>query len=263
MPVLLLYVTDYAERAGSTRQPGQLSRHSPRRRARPQRGSRPPSAGHRTWNGMTALEAGLLTGGLTGLFTLAAVVVTYLLQGRQQRALAQDERMWSRRAETYVAMLQYQGSGMVEGYIETASEREWAVRDELTAKAAAFASDEVRDLWQQSALAKRALQEYADENWAELTVVGAGVLALEDAAEKDPELRRLDQASAWASRQLAVQIRAELDVARHGRRQQRRQGHSQDSLPASFTSNLAGKLPPSGPESMTKSLPETPPGQLR
>jgi len=130
-----------------------------------------------------------------------------------------DEHMWSRQADTYVAMLQYQGSGMVEGYIETATDREWAVRDELMAKAAAFASDEVRDLWQQSALANLTLQEYVDENWPELTVVGAGVLAIEDATEKDPELRRLRQASAQASKQLAVQIRAELDVARHGRRQ--------------------------------------------
>ena len=87
---------------------------------------------------MTALEATLLAAGLAGFFTLAGVVVTYLLQGRQQRALAQDERMWSRRAETYVDMLQYQGSGMVEGFIESASEREWAVRDQLTAKAAAW-----------------------------------------------------------------------------------------------------------------------------
>jgi hypothetical protein len=211
---------------------------------------------------MTVLEATLLTAGLTGFFTLAGVVVTYLLQGRQQRALAQDERMWSRRAETYVDMLQYQGSGMVEGYIESATDREWAVRDELTAKAAAFASDEVRDLWQQSALANLMLQSYVDEEWTELTG-GAGVLAIEDATEKEPELRRLRQASARASKQLAVQIRAELDVARHGRRQQRRQGHSQDNLPASFTSNPAGKLPPAGPESMPKPLPETPPGQLR
>ena len=120
--------------------------------------------------------------------------------------------MWSRRAETYVDMLQYQGSGMVEGYIESASDREWAVRDQLTAKAAAFASDEVRDLWQQSALANLALQSYVDEEWPELTV-GAGVLAIEDASEKDPELRRLHQASAQASKQLAVQIRAELDVS--------------------------------------------------
>jgi hypothetical protein len=122
---------------------------------------------------MTALEATLLTAGLTGFFTLAGVVVTYLLQGRQQRALAQDERMWSRRAETYVDMLQYQGSGMVEGYIEAATDREWAVRDELTAKAAGVASDEVRELWQQSALANLALQSYFDEEWPELTV-GAG-----------------------------------------------------------------------------------------
>ena len=170
--------------------------------------------------------------------------------------------MWSRRAETYVDMLQYQGSGMVEGFIETASAREWAIRDELTAKAAAFASDKVRDLWQQSAQANLALQSYVDEEWPELTSVGAGVLAREDALEKDPELRRLHQASDRASEELAVQIRAELDVARNGRRRQHRQGHNQYSLPTSFTSNPAGKLPPAGPESMTKPLPETPPGQL-
>jgi len=104
---------------------------------------------------MTALEVSLLSGGLTGLFKLDGVAVTYILQGRQQLALAQDERIRNRRAETYVAMLQYQGGGMVAGDIESATAREWAVRDELTAKVAAFASDEVRDLWQQSALQTR------------------------------------------------------------------------------------------------------------
>jgi hypothetical protein len=52
---------------------------------------------------------------------------------------------------TYVSLLQYHGSGMVEGAIETATAPEWAVRDELTATA--FASDEVLGLWQKSALA--------------------------------------------------------------------------------------------------------------
>ena len=103
-------------------------------------------------------------------------------------------------------MLHYQGSSMVEGYVEATTDREWTVRDQLTAKAVAFASDEVRDLWQQSARANLALQSYVDEEWPELTV-GAGVLAIEDATEKDPGLRRLRQASAQVSKQLAVQIR--------------------------------------------------------
>jgi hypothetical protein len=200
---------------------------------------------------MTGLEVGLLTGGLTGLFTLAGVVATYLLQGRQQRALAQDERMWNRRAETYVSLIQYQGSGMAEGDRETATAQEWAVREELTAKAKAFASDEVWDLWQKSARANLALQRYVDEELPELTV-GSGWLAIEDKAEEDPELRRLLQASAQAGRQLAARIRAELDVERHRRLRQRRLGRSQDSL-----------LPPAGPDSMAKPLPETPPEQLR
>jgi hypothetical protein len=166
--------------------------------------------------------------------------------------------MWSRRADTYVDMLQYQGSGMVEGYIESASAQEWAVRDVLTAKAAAFASDEVWDLFQQSAVAHLALQEYVNDWLPELTSGRTEVLEIEGAKDKDPEFRRLDQARAQASKQLSVQIRAELDVERHRRQQERRQGHRQDSLPASFTSDPAGKLPPAGPES--KPLPETHPG---
>ena len=189
---------------------------------------------------MTGLEAGLLTGGLTGLFALAGVVVTYLLGGRQQRALAQDERMWSRRAETYVVLLQYQGSGMVEGYIESASAQEWAVRDELTAKAKAFASDEVLDLWQKSALASLALQSYVDEELPELTAGSSGILAIEEAAKTDPEFRRLRQAGAQAGKQLAAQIRAELDASRDGRPRQRRQGRSQDSLPGILHEQPAG-----------------------
>jgi len=44
---------------------------------------------------------------------------------------------------------------------------ELAIRDELTAKAAAFASDAVRDQWQQSALASHALEEHVSEEWPE------------------------------------------------------------------------------------------------
>jgi hypothetical protein len=169
---------------------------------------------------MTTLEANLLTGGLTGLFALAGVVVTLIVQGHQQRGLAQDERTWNHRAETYVAMLQYQGSGMAPGYIESATAREWAVRDELTAKAAAFASDEVRDLWQQSALAHLALEEYVGEMWPQLTA-SAERTASDDAVEEDPKFRRFHQASTRASEQLTEQIRTELDLGRRGRSRRR------------------------------------------
>ena len=210
---------------------------------------------------MTTLEAGLLTGGLGGLISLASVVFTLVVQGRQQRGLARDERMWSRRAETYVTLLQYQGSGMAEGYVTAATAREWAVMDELTAKAAAFASDEVRNLWQQSALASLALGEYVGEQWPQLTA-GADWMATEDAAEMDPQFRSFRQASTHASKQLAEQIRAELDVGRRGRPRSR-QGHMQQSMPASVTGNPAGQMPPAGPEEAAKSLPETLPVQLR
>jgi hypothetical protein len=78
------------------------------------------------------------------------------------REREQDERLWSRRADTYVALLQYQGSGMLKGYRGAAGADEWAIRDELTAKAAAFASDAVRELWQQSAKASVMRQHYVD-----------------------------------------------------------------------------------------------------
>lgn len=173
---------------------------------------------------MTAVLAGIVT----GLFTLAAALATLFLRGRQERAAAQDERLWNRRAETYVDLLQYQGSGMImiEGFYgpETATAREWAIRDELTAKAAAFASDVVRELWQQSALASLALEGYVDDAWPEWTTTGAKRFGLEEEMEEDPEFRRLRQASVEAGKRLAEQIRGELDVKSPGRFRRRRQG---------------------------------------
>lgn len=148
---------------------------------------------------MTALEASLLASVLTGFFTLAGAFASNILQ----RSLGQDERMWSRRAETYVALLQYQGSGMVEGQIEAATAPEWAVRDELTAKARAFASNEVLDLWQKSALANLQVQGYAEENHPG-TTASSWSWAAEDDAAKDPEMQRLRQASEQAAKQLAA-----------------------------------------------------------
>ena len=162
---------------------------------------------------------------LTGLFTLAASLGTLFLQGRQQRGMAQDERLWTRQAETYVALLQYQGSGMVEGYRGPRSAQEWAVVGELTAKAAAFASDVVRELWQQSAQANLALEAYVEEEWPECLIAGGEErLRIEgEMDEKDPEFRRVRQVSDDAEKQLAEQIRVELDVSRQGDPRRRRQ----------------------------------------
>jgi hypothetical protein len=164
---------------------------------------------------------------LTGLFTLAASLGTLFLQGRQQRGMAQDERLWTRQAETYVALLQYQGSGMVEGYRGPRSAQEWAVVDELTAKAAAFASDVVRELWQQTARANLALDGYVEEERPDYGVArGEESLRIEgEMEEEDPEFRRLRQACAEAEKQLAEQIRVELEISRQGDPRRRRQGH--------------------------------------
>jgi hypothetical protein len=159
---------------------------------------------------MTAVLASILT----GLFTLSAAMTTLFLQGRHQREMVQDERLWSRRAETYVALLQYQGMGMIEGYQGSATAREFAMRDELTAKAAAFASDALRNQWQQSALASLALEEHVSEGWPEWSAAkGAQQLDVEQEMEEDLEFRNLRQAVVDARTRLTAQIRAELRSA--------------------------------------------------
>ena len=148
----------------------------------------------------------LLVGVLSGLFALAGSLATLFLQGQQQRVMARDERLWSRRAETYVVLLQYPGGGMVEGHRGARTAKEWAVRDELTAKAAAFASDVVRELWQQSASASLNLSDYVSEEWPEWSAAaGDEQHRIEDEMEKNQMFRRLRQASADAGRRLAEQ----------------------------------------------------------
>jgi hypothetical protein len=160
---------------------------------------------------------------LGGLLALTGSLLVLLVQGRQQRALAQDERLWTRRAETYVAVLQYQGGGMVEGYRGARTASEWAIRDELTAKVAAYATDAVRKLWQQSALASLNLNEYVEEDWPQWNAAeGYERQELEDVMEKDETFRRFRQASADAGRRLGEQIRAELNTDHRGRRPFRR-----------------------------------------
>jgi hypothetical protein len=51
-----------------------------------------------------------------------------------------DEHLRHLRAKTYIDMLQYQGGGMMEDPPDAATAQEWAVRDELTARAKLFAS---------------------------------------------------------------------------------------------------------------------------
>jgi hypothetical protein len=195
----------------------------------------------------------MVTALLAGFFGVFATVVGAFITQHLQRTAAQDERIWDRRAETYVLLLQHHGSGMVDEDVESATAQEWAVRDELTARAKAFASDEVLSLWQESARANRRLDYYAGENWTELTVAGADWQAVEDASEKDPELRRLRQASEQASKRLAARVRAELDASRRRGRPQRRQRSSQDNSPTSVTGEPPTKLPLPGPETTTKS----------
>lgn len=160
----------------------------------------------------------ILASALTGLFALAAALGTLFLQQRHQRAMVREERLWSRRAETYVDLLQYQGGSMLEGYQGGATAREWAIRDEMTARAAAFASDVVRERWQRSAQASLDLVEFVDAMWPELSGTDdpAERAEIEAAMEDSPDFRRFRQTRAEAAEQLARQIRAELGSAREG-----------------------------------------------
>ena len=120
-----------------------------------------------------------------------------------------DEHLRHLWAKTYIDMLQYQGGGMMEDPPEGATAQEWAVRGELTARAKAFASAEVWELWQKSALAHYAFSDYVSEEWPHWHV---GAYDVEDEMEKDPEFQRLRQAMKEASKQLTERIRVELGV---------------------------------------------------
>lgn len=158
---------------------------------------------------MTAVLASLIT----GVFTFAAALIVLFLQQRHQRDLALDARIWDRRAEVYVDLLQYQGQGVIDGYRGPATGREWAVRDELTARAAAFASDAVRDLWQQSARASQVLQEYVRDYYPEWGTAGPPEnYLLELKMEEDPTFCTYKKHLADASDRLIREIRAELGI---------------------------------------------------
>jgi hypothetical protein len=83
----------------------------------------------------------------------------------------------------------------------------------LTAKVAAFATDKVRKLWQQSAEAALQLDYYCQENWIEACVPEASEdEELAARMEKDDTFRRLRQAREDTRLRLAEQVRAELDT---------------------------------------------------
>ncbi len=75
---------------------------------------------------------------------------------------------------------------------------------ELTAKASAFASEEVHELWQQSARANLTLDAYVEEEHPDcLVAVGEERLRIEEKMEEeDPEFRRVRQVSDDAGKQL-------------------------------------------------------------
>ncbi|MBQ1159453.1 hypothetical protein KBZ21_15220 [Streptomyces sp. A73] len=159
---------------------------------------------------MTELAAVLLGGALA----LAGGVATSLLERRRAR----EERIWNRRAELYVDLIRYQGGGMVEGYRGPRGREEWAVAGQLSARAAAFASDAVQKLWQDSARASRALSDYVAEDWPQWNVAQYGewedVEDVEAQMEQSATFQEFSRASQEAAQRLIQRIREELGAHR-------------------------------------------------
>jgi hypothetical protein len=194
----------------------------------------------------------MLTAILAGAFGVFGTVFGAFITQHLQRNAAQEERIWTRQAETYLLMLQHHGSGMVDEDIETATEAEWAIRDELTAQASAFASDVVLRLWRESARANLRLNSYAEENFPELTVASATWEEKETAYESDAEFRRLRQEVEDTGKRLTARIRAELKTSRLRRRRLRGPHTSLDHPSRSVA----------GPDAMARPSREGPPGRL-
>jgi hypothetical protein len=194
----------------------------------------------------------MVTAILAGAFGVFGTVFGAFITQHLQRNAAQEERIWTRQAETYLLMLQHHGSGMVDEDIETATEAEWAIRDELTAQANAFASEVVLRLWQESARANLRLNSYAEENWPELMVASATWEAKETAYENDAEFRGLRQEVEDTGKRLTARIRAELKTSRHRRRWLRGPQTSPDHPSRSVTE----------PDVMARPFLEGPPAQL-
>jgi len=155
--------------------------------------------------------AGVLLG---GVLAIAGGIVTSILQRRQAR----EERMWNRRAELYVDLIRYKSGGMVSGYRGPRTQEEWAVVDQLSARAAAFASDAVQELWQDSARASRDLSDYVAEDWPQWNVAQHGewfdVEDVEDQMEQSATFQEFRRAWDDASRRLIRKIREEIGTHR-------------------------------------------------
>ncbi|QIS09377.1 hypothetical protein [Nocardia arthritidis] len=102
---------------------------------------------------------------------------------------------------------------MTEGYRGARTASEWEVLGELTARATAFASETVRTLWQESAVASLRLSEYVEECWPQWgTDDYYERLEVEETMQADPDFARLNRAKDDAEQKLAKQIRIELHV---------------------------------------------------
>lgn len=92
----------------------------------------------------------------------------------------------------------------------SATSQELAVRDEISAEAAAYASREVLDLWQKSARASWELSEYVMDNWPEFSDENSDEQAVRRAMEGDTRFSSLRSAREDARRRLSQRVREEL-----------------------------------------------------
>jgi hypothetical protein len=164
---------------------------------------------------LTPSEVALITSGMTTVVAVVSIIATRLNTKdsfRQQRELAQDDRLWQERSDLYVDLIDWVRKDQLFAmrYIEDLSKpHSLPTREELDegrrrqARIATFASEDVRDLLR--------LKQDASVRVTSWNVAHAGQgpeTQLED------EYRKLADDLSVAIEALVFQIRTELSTAR-------------------------------------------------
>lgn len=142
------------------------------------------------WSDVALLLAG-------GALATAGSVVSIVLTARYERRSRHDERLWTRRADVYVALSEV-----------TPGSSGW---NEISAGVKAFASARVRQLVVELDWALDELQEYVEENYPELLhdPILRETVTYDGVARKEGKV-------AECRERLVTQIRSELGSDGHG-----------------------------------------------
>lgn len=154
---------------------------------------------------------------LGGVLTLVGSVGAVSLQARHQRKQARDKDLWDRRVSLYLDLLAHL-SGRVSfaadsdqfliGYGPKTAE-DYQLRQELRARVALFASEEIRDLWGRAADAALHLAAETFEGGHAEQFYGRVIIP---ETSDDPEYTRHLEVEKRTRERLISRLRAELEV---------------------------------------------------